>query len=96
VTGYGPRAANRPRILYPPDGATIDLRGRPEKARDLVLKAAGGTLPLRWVVNDKPMPASEAMRRNIFWTPDGDGFVRIAVIDADGRSAAIQVRLQSN
>ncbi len=96
VAGYGPRAVNRPRILYPPDGAMIDLRGRPEKARDLVLKAEGGTLPLRWVVNDKPMPALAPMKRNMFWTPDGDGFVRIAVIDADGRSASVQVRLQSN
>jgi penicillin-binding protein 1C len=96
VSGYGPRAANKPRILYPPDGVTIDLRGRPEKGRDLVLKAEGGTLPLRWVVNEKPLPLVGPLKRNVFWTPDGDGFVRIAVIDAEGRSAAVQVRLQSN
>ncbi len=96
ISGYGPRSANKPRILYPPNGATIDLRGRPQKARDLVLKAEGGTLPLRWVINERPLPFVGQQRRDIFWTPDGDGFVRIAVIDADGRSAAVQVRLQAN
>jgi penicillin-binding protein 1C len=96
VSGYGAYAANKPRILYPPDGSTIDLRGRPERERDLALKAEGGTLPLRWVVNERPLPLMGPLKRNSFWTPDGDGFVRIAVIDADGRSATVRVRLQSN
>ncbi|MGE0152511.1 MAG: penicillin-binding protein 1C [Reyranellaceae bacterium] len=75
-----------PRILYPVDGALVELhRGA---AGDLPLKAEGGQGPLRWVVNGEPLAGQAA------WRPDGDGFARIAVVDALGRSSAVQVRVQ--
>lgn len=85
-------ANNRPRILFPPAGATVELpSGGPGQ---LVLKAEGGVAPLRWLVNERPLPATPSRRTDTFWTPDGEGFARIAVIDAEGRSAAVEVRVQ--
>jgi penicillin-binding protein 1C len=87
----GPRARNQaasPRILYPVEGAVIELRRADATGQQLPLKAEGGQGPLRWVVNGEPLLDQAA------WRPDGDGFARIAVIDATGRSSAVQVRVQ--
>ncbi|TMJ72024.1 MAG: hypothetical protein E6G73_13790, partial [Alphaproteobacteria bacterium] len=34
-----------------------------------------------------------ASRRALYWQPDGPGFARLTVIDAQGRSARATVRL---
>jgi penicillin-binding protein 1C len=58
----------------------------------LALEAVGGKRPLRWLVDGRPLP-SDLPRRPIYWQPDGIGFVRLTVIDAEGRSAHSTVRL---
>jgi len=90
----GPRARTQsaaPRILYPPEGAVVELRRQDANASALPLKAEGGQGPLRWVINGEPMPIQAS---NASWKPDGDGFARIAVVDATGRSSAVQIRVQ--
>jgi penicillin-binding protein 1C len=47
---------------------------------------------LRWLVDGKPLPPT-LPRRPIYWLPAGVGFVRLTVIDGDGRSAHSTVRL---
>ncbi len=90
----GPRArsqASAPRILYPVEGAVVELRRHDSDGRQLPLKAEGGQGPLRWVVNGEPLAGQPG---STLWQPDGEGFARIAVIDATGRSSAVQVRVQ--
>ncbi len=85
-TGAG-RAAGGPKILYPPDGAVVAWDGA-----SLPLEAAGGNGPLRWLVDGRPLPPV-LPRRTLYWRPAGIGFVRLTVIDANGRSARATVRL---
>jgi penicillin-binding protein 1C len=88
-------AAQELKIVYPPDGARIDLglSNVGESASDLALKAQGGAPPLRWIVNGAPLGAPD-LRRESAWAPDGAGFARISVIDAKGASDSVVVRLQ--
>ncbi len=83
------------KIAYPVNGAEIDLGFTDaEGERDrLVLKASGGVMPLRWLINGVPYGES-TMRREVVWTPDGMGFARISVIDASGSSDSVEIRIQ--
>jgi penicillin-binding protein 1C len=85
-TGAG-RDAGGPKILYPPDGATVAWDGA-----ELPLEAAGGSGTLRWLVDGRPLPPATP-RRPLYWQPDGTGFIRLTVIDDRGRSARATVRL---
>ena len=76
-----------PKIVYPPDGSVVVWSGQ-----DVPLEAAGGSGPLRWLVDDRPLPPGKP-RRTVFWRPGGLGFARLAVIDGQGRSARASVRL---
>ncbi len=80
-------SAGGPQIAYPPDGALIEWRGE-----ELPLEAVGGKRPFRWLVDGKPLPPPPP-RRPIYWQPEGAGFARLTVIDAEGRSAHSTVRL---
>jgi penicillin-binding protein 1C len=82
------REAGGPKILYPPDGSTVEWHGE-----SVPLEASGGRTPLRWLADGKPLPPGEP-RRELFWSPDGVGFTRLTVIDATGRSAHATVRLE--
>ena len=76
-----------PQIVYPPNGSAVAWSGQ-----DLPLEAAGGRGLLRWLVDDRPLPLGKP-RRTLFWRPGSLGFVRLTVIDGDGRSARATVRL---
>ncbi len=82
------RDAGGPKILYPPDGSTVEWHGE-----EVPLEASGGSAPLRWLADGKPLPPGEP-RRAFFWDPAGVGFTRLTVIDASGRSAHATVRLE--
>ncbi|HEX3883831.1 MAG TPA: penicillin-binding protein 1C [Stellaceae bacterium] len=85
----GPLAnADGPKILYPPDGSTVAWQGG-----DLPLEARGGTGPLRWLVDGRPLPPAPA-RHSPTWQPDSMGFARLTVIDSTGKSARATVRLE--
>ena len=88
--------ANAPlKIAFPPDGSRVDLGlalGQAQ-ASPLAMKAQGGVPPLTWMVNGRPVGEAEA-RRQSFWTPDGAGFARVSVIDANGATDSVMVRLQ--
>lgn len=79
-----------PRIVFPPEGARVDLGASGEKATPLVLKLQGGRAPFRWLANGRPL--SEPMRRRTAtWQPDGAGQSTLTVIDAAGRAASVRV-----
>jgi penicillin-binding protein 1C len=81
------------RILYPPNGAQVELASFGGKPDPLALKITGGVEPLTVLVNGLPSTA-RADRRTLFVEPDGPGFVRLTVIDAKGAVDSVMVRLQ--
>ncbi|MDP2411791.1 MAG: penicillin-binding protein 1C [Pseudolabrys sp.] len=81
-----------PRIMFPPDGARLELAGGAAGA-PVALKIAGGRAPLTVMVNGLPLPAANG-RRTLFFRPDGPGFVRLTVMDARGAADSVTVRLQ--
>jgi penicillin-binding protein 1C len=83
-----PKITGGPSIRMPVDGSTLDLA----KA-SLVLTAAGGALPLHWLVNGTPIE-SLPFRREAQWQPDGRGATRVTVVDGLGRSASAAVWLK--
>jgi penicillin-binding protein 1C len=79
-----------PRIIFPPDGARVELGAATADASPLVLKLQGGRAPFRWLANGKPL-MEVARRRTATWLPDGTGYSTLTVIDAAGRAASVKV-----
>jgi penicillin-binding protein 1C len=80
-----------PRIMFPPDGARLELAGgQPDQ---VALKIIGGRAPLTVMVNGVPLPAQNS-GGTLFFQPDGPGFVRLTVIDARGTADSVTIRLQ--
>jgi penicillin-binding protein 1C len=78
-------------ISFPPDDSEIaesDLDGDP-----LVLKADGGALPLTWLVDGVPIK-SDAHSREALWQPENPGFAKLTVIDANGRTDRVSIRMR--
>jgi penicillin-binding protein 1C len=89
----GVRAASEPpRIMFPPDGARIELT-KSGPAEPVALKITGGAAPLTIMVNGVPLNL-QGSRRTVFFTPDGPGFARLTVMDARGASDSVSIRLQ--
>ena len=79
-----------PRIVFPPEGARVDLGVSGEAATPLVLKLQGGRAPFRWLANGRPL-SDPVRRRTATWQPDGAGQSTLTVIDAAGRAASVRV-----
>ncbi len=85
--------AAAPRIMFPPNGARLELAGPRNDPEPVALKLAGGRAPLTVMVNGVPLPALHG-RHTVFFRPDGPGFVRLTVLDARGVGDSVLVRLQ--
>ncbi|RWK39102.1 penicillin-binding protein 1C [Mesorhizobium sp.] len=79
-----------PTIIFPPDGARVDLGATTADATPMVLKLQGGRAPFRWLANGKPLVGLDR-RRTATWQPDGAGYSTLTVIDAVGRAASVKV-----
>ncbi len=90
----GENGEPQPRIMFPPDGARLELAsddaGKPDP---IAVKVAGGAGPLTILVNGLPLDASSG-RHTLFFQPRGPGFVRLTVMDAHGATDSVLVRLQ--
>ncbi len=82
-----------PRILYPPDGAVLDLTDEDRGRGTLQLEADRGEPPYHWSVNGVPVP-NPGHGSAPHWEPDGPGFAKITVIDRVGRRASVTVMLE--
>ena len=82
-----------PRIIFPPNGARVDLDAGGDAHAPLVLKLQGGRAPFRWLANGKPL-AGRSRKRVTSWMPDGGGSSTLTVIDAAGRAASVTVNIQ--
>lgn len=91
-TGAAPEG-DGPAITFPVAASQL-LLDRPQDgdAAPIRLAATGGARPYRWIVDGRPIE-SRPFARETLWQPSGPGFSRLAVVDAQGRSAAIAVRL---
>jgi penicillin-binding protein 1C len=78
------------RIAFPPDRSELEVDDRDAT---VVLKAEGGSLPLTWLVDGTPVEADPA-RREIEVPVLGRGFLKLSVIDANGRTDRVTVRLK--
>ena len=86
------RRESAPRIVYPPEGARVELSSQ-SGISPLVLKLQGGRAPFRWLANGMPLP-DVSLRRNSEWWPEGQGFSTLTVIDADGRASSVRVFIE--
>jgi penicillin-binding protein 1C len=78
-------------ILYPPNGARLDIGN---DASDVVpIKIAGAVAPLTVLVNG--VPVETQARGVLFFKPDGPGFSRVTVIDSLGAADSVLVRVDS-
>jgi penicillin-binding protein 1C len=85
---FGPRGPDRggPLLVFPPDGAIL---AQP----DTVLKVEGGTLPLTVLLNGAPVATGVRERLVDVGTLE-QGFARITVVDATGKSAQSQIEMR--
>ena len=82
-----------PRLIFPPDGASVQVDGLGVRSRGLVLAAQGEGLS--WYVDGQPLSPDPVSGRTV-WKPAAPGFYRLEVIDAAGRKAKAQVRIKSD
>jgi penicillin-binding protein 1C len=78
-------------ILFPPDGAKLDLSTTDGKPDPIALKVTGAVAPITLLVNGVPVPSEQ--RGTLFFVPDGPGFARLTVIDSAGSTDSVLVRL---
>ena len=82
------------RIMFPPNGAKLELaHAEGDKPDPVALKIAGGVGTVTVMVNGMPLP-TVAGRRTLFFEPEGPGFVRLTVMDSKGATDSVIVRLQ--
>lgn len=82
-----------PRLIFPPDGAAVQVDALGSKARGLVLAAEGEGLT--WYVEGRPLDPDPVSGRAI-WKPAAPGFYKLSVVDAQGRRAQARVRIKGS
>lgn len=85
-----------PRIMFPPNGASLEqsTSGPDGRLDPFVVRISGGVAPITVLVNGVPVAADRPGARDLFWQPDGRGFVRLTVMDARGAADSVLVRVQ--
>lgn len=77
-----------PRLVFPPDGAALaPLEG------GIVARVERGRAPFSWFADGAPVLLA-SVEREARLALDGPGFVTLSVVDAEGRSARVQVELR--
>jgi penicillin-binding protein 1C len=80
--------ADAPAVAFPRDGTEVERM--PE---GLMLRVRGGTAPYTWLLDGAPVVLGERRAEVMIPTPAA-GFVTLSVIDAQGRSARVRLRLR--
>jgi penicillin-binding protein 1C len=81
-----------PHIVFPPDGASVEVDGLGPAARGLALAARGESL--HWYVEGQPLKTDAS--GEAIWKPLAPGFYRLEVIDSEGRRAKARVRVTAH
>ena len=86
---------DRLRLVFPTQGLVLDQEDFGDGPRAAVtFSAAGGRRPLTWLVNGRPLEGGNGVLRDASWRPEGPGFARVTVIDAEGRSASADFQVR--
>ena len=80
-----------PRLIFPPDGATVEVDGLGPKSRGLVLSAEGQDLS--WYVDGQPL-GTDRLTGKPLWRPAAPGFFHLEAVDGQGRKARAKVRVK--
>jgi penicillin-binding protein 1C len=85
----GPRAGDQaPQLAFPPDGAElVPMGGR------VMVRVERGQAPFTWFANGAPV-LRQSHERETMLELDSPGFVSLAVVDATGQAARVQVELR--
>jgi penicillin-binding protein 1C len=78
-------------IIFPPDGARLELSTTDGKPDPVALKVVNAVAPLTLLVNG--VPESTEGRGAMFFQPASPGFSRVTVMDASGAMDSIVVRV---
>jgi penicillin-binding protein 1C len=82
-----------PSIAFPPNGATVPLPAPRAQDPTILFKAEGGRAPLTWLVNGQILGSFDRFAP-VLYRPPGEGFARVTVVDADGRSDVSEIRFK--
>ena len=85
---FADTAPDAPKVSFPPDGAEVEAPGGM-----LTVRVRDGVAPFLWMVNGTPTALGQTGRETPL-TLGGQGFYRLSVIDAEGRSAAVNVTVR--
>lgn len=85
------RADRGPNVIFPPDGASVQVESYGPTSRGLVMAATGEGLS--WYADGKPLALDPVSGRPV-WRPDAPGFYEITVVDVQGREARSKVRVR--
>ncbi|MBO9558822.1 MAG: penicillin-binding protein 1C [Caulobacter sp.] len=86
------QATEGPRLIFPPDGATVQVDSVGPASRGLVMAAGGENLT--WYVAGAPLSA-DPVSGKVIWRPAAPGFYRLKVVDSQGRAASARVRIKA-
>jgi penicillin-binding protein 1C len=78
-------------IAFPPDRSEIEADGG--DGEGLSVRAEGGVLPLTWMLDGEPVQSDPLKREALLERPQR-GFLRLTVIDAQGRTDRVTVRIK--
>jgi penicillin-binding protein 1C len=82
-------------ILFPPSGAEVLVLEYGAETRGLSLSARGGRAPLTWYAEGHRV-LNETTSGRAIWRPSAPGFYDVMVVDADGASRSVRVRIRSS
>lgn len=82
-------------ILFPPSGAEVLVLDYGAQSRGLSLSARGGRGPLTWYAEGERVASEPTSGRSI-WRPSAPGFYDVTVVDADGESRSVRVRIRNS
>jgi penicillin-binding protein 1C len=95
LTHLEPNGGDDLAILFPPSNTQVLVLDYGPNSRGLSLSARGGRPPLTWYAEGERV-TTEATSGRAIWRPTAPGFYDVSVVDADGQSAHVRVRIRNS
>ncbi len=82
-------------IAFPQSGSALEVPASMQgEVNPVIVKLQGGRPPFRLLANGKPS-GSVSRTRQMVWKPEGIGFQRLTVLDANGAARSVDISLQT-